>query len=74
MTRSPYDVAVLMERAELWRTEAAAATVEAMRVFCLTEADYCERRVQMSLSTPVIQEVGRSITRFRALQGLNSPQ
>jgi hypothetical protein len=71
MSRSPYDVVVLKERAELWRAEAAAATVDAMRVFCLTEADYCERRVQMSLSTPVIREVGRPVMRFRSLQDLN---
>jgi hypothetical protein len=57
MKRSPYDLAVLKERAELWRAEAAAATLEAMRSFCLTEAAYCERRVEMSLSTPVIREM-----------------
>jgi len=57
MKRSPYDLAVLKERAELWRAEAAAATLEAMRSFCLTEAAHCERRVEMSLSTPVIREM-----------------
>jgi hypothetical protein len=57
MSRSPYDLVVLRERAELWRVEAAKATLEAMRTFCLTEADRCERRVQMSLSTPVIREM-----------------
>jgi hypothetical protein len=56
MSRSPYDLAVLRERAALWRAEAAAATLEAMRAFCLTEADRCERRVQMSLFTPVFRE------------------
>jgi hypothetical protein len=56
MSRSPYDLTVLRERAELWRAEAAAATLEAMRSFCLIEADQCERRVQMSLSTPVLRE------------------
>jgi len=74
MSRSPYDVVVLKERAALWRVEAAASTVDAMRIFCLTEADYCERRVQMSLSTPVIREVGRPVLRFRALNDLNSTQ
>ncbi|HEX4368582.1 MAG TPA: hypothetical protein VH023_17220 [Rhodopila sp.] len=74
MSRSPYDVVVLKERAELWRAEAAAATVDAMRIFCLTEADYCERRVQMSLSTPVIREVGQAVLRFRTLQGINPAQ
>jgi hypothetical protein len=72
MSRSPYDVVVLKERAELWRAEAAAATVDAMRAFCLTEADHCERRVQMSLSTPVIREVGLPVLRFRATPDLNS--
>jgi hypothetical protein len=57
MTRSPYDLSVLRERAALWRAEAAVATLEAMRSFCLTEADQCERRVHMSLSTPVIREM-----------------
>jgi hypothetical protein len=56
MDRSPYDLAVLKERAELWRAEAAATTLEAMRAFCLIEADQCEQRVQMSLSTPVIRD------------------
>jgi hypothetical protein len=56
MKRSPYDLVVLRERAELWRAEAAVATFEAMRAFCLTEAHRCEQRVHMSLSTPVIRE------------------
>jgi hypothetical protein len=56
MKRSPYDLAVLRERAELWRAEAAVATFEAMRAFCLTEAHRCEQRVHMSVSTPVIRE------------------
>ena len=71
MSRSPYDPVVLKERAELWRAEAAAATVDAMRTFCLTEAAYCERRVQMSLSTPVIREVGRPELRFQAWHDVN---
>ena len=57
MNRSPYDLTVLKERAELWRAEANAATLEAMRSFCLTEAAYCEHRVEMSISTPVISEI-----------------
>ena len=71
MSRSPYDVEVLQERAELWRAEAAAATVKAMRDFCLSEADHCERRVQMSLSTPIIREVGHPVLRFRVHQDAN---
>jgi hypothetical protein len=56
MIRSPYDPVVLTERAQLWRAEAACATLEAMRTLCLTEAERCERRVQLSVSTPVILE------------------
>jgi hypothetical protein len=57
MTRSPYDLTVLKERAELWRVEANSATFEAMRSFCLTEAANCERRVELSVTTPVIREI-----------------
>jgi hypothetical protein len=71
MSRSPYDLVVLKERAELWRLEAAAATVDAMRNFCLTEADHCERRVQMSLSTPVIREVGQPVLRFQGRHNIS---
>jgi hypothetical protein len=56
MNRSPYDLAALRERAKLWRAEAAAATLEAMRTFCLTQADQCEQRIQTSLLTPAINE------------------
>ena len=57
MSRSPYDPGTLMERAELWRAEAAAATFEEMRAFCLAEADRCESRVHRSRSTPVFREM-----------------
>jgi hypothetical protein len=69
MSRSPYDLVVLRERADQWRAEAAAATLESMRAFCLTEADHCERRVQLSLSTPIIREMIESEKpwRFRSL-------
>jgi hypothetical protein len=63
MNRSPYDLAVLKERANLWRAEAAVATLDSMREFCLTEAAQCERRVQMSLSTPVFREQFDSLPR-----------
>jgi hypothetical protein len=59
MTHSPYDPVVLEERAQLWRAEADVATLEEMRSFCLTEADRCERRVELSRSTPVIRETIR---------------
>ncbi len=63
MTRSCYDLIVLREQAELWRAEAAVATIDAMRSFCLTEADKCERRVEMSLTTPVFREMLNSPAR-----------
>jgi hypothetical protein len=56
MTHSPYDLVVLEKRAQLWRAEADIATLEEMRSFCLTEADQCERRVELSRSTPVFRE------------------
>jgi hypothetical protein len=56
MSQSPYDLTVLQERAQLWRAEAEAATRESMRIYCLTEADRCQRRVHLSLSTPVFRE------------------
>jgi hypothetical protein len=56
MSASPYDLSVLQERATQWRAEAAAARFEAMRQFCLSEADRCERQVHKSLSTPVLRE------------------
>jgi hypothetical protein len=65
MKRSPYDLVVLRERAELWRAEAATATLDSMRTFCLTEADQCEHRVHVSLSTPVIREMFDSKPRLR---------
>jgi hypothetical protein len=55
MTPSPYDPVILKERAQLWRVEADAATLEEMRTFCLNEADRCERRIELSLSTPVFR-------------------
>jgi hypothetical protein len=51
--RSEYDTKVLKERANQWRDVAATVTFESIRVFCLKEADKCERRLQLSFSTPV---------------------
>jgi hypothetical protein len=56
MHPSPYDPDTLLERAKQWRAEAAVATLEEVRLFCLTEADRCERRVHRSQSTPVFRE------------------
>ncbi|HET6306249.1 MAG TPA: hypothetical protein VFG12_03630 [Rhodopila sp.] len=56
MSKSPYDIVALMERALLWRAEAEATLLEAMRAFCLTEAERCERRVELSRSTPMFRE------------------
>jgi hypothetical protein len=67
MSRSPYDLVVLRERATLWRAEAAVATLETMRTFCLNAANECEQRVELSLTTPVIREMAdRSATLVRA--------
>jgi hypothetical protein len=57
MSRSSYDPEALLERAARWRAEAAAASLEEVRAFCLAEADRCERRVQQSRSTPVFRDV-----------------
>jgi hypothetical protein len=62
MVRSSYDLSVLREQAVRWRAEAASATAESMRAFCLAEADQCERRVQASLITPVIREASERQT------------
>jgi hypothetical protein len=60
MSGSPYDPSVLLKRAALWRAEAAAASLEEVRAFCLAEADQCERRVRRSQSTPVLRDaIGR---------------
>ena len=56
MSESSYDPESLLKRAELWRAEAAVASIEEVRVFCLAEADQCERRVQRSRSTPVLRD------------------
>jgi hypothetical protein len=56
MSRSSYDPEALLQRAALWRAEAAAASREEVRAFCLAEADRCERRVQESRSTPVFRD------------------
>jgi hypothetical protein len=56
MSRSSYDPEALLERAAQWRAQAAATLLEEERAFCLAEADRCERRVQLSRSTPVFRE------------------
>jgi hypothetical protein len=58
MSGSQYDPAVLLEQSASWRAEAAAASLEAARRFCLAEADQRERRVQLSRSTPVLRDEG----------------
>jgi hypothetical protein len=47
---------VLWERAHLWRAEADAASLDAMRQLCLTEAARCEHRVALSFSTPLFRD------------------
>lgn len=61
-----YDPKFLAERALQWRAEAQEATLEAMRVFCLREALWCERRVHMGLHTPAILEPSASARIERA--------
>jgi hypothetical protein len=50
---SPYDTQAVEERAREWRAEAAMTTSATMRAFCLAQAEECERRVRLSLSTPI---------------------
>jgi hypothetical protein len=52
---SPYDTQALRERADRWRVEAARATLEAVRVLCVDEAEKCERRLQQSFWTPIVR-------------------
>jgi hypothetical protein len=56
MNINNYDPDSLTRRAALWRIEAEAATLRAMRLFCLSEADKCEQRAERSLYTPVLSE------------------
>jgi hypothetical protein len=56
MSRNSYDPEALLERAAQWRARAAATVGEEERAFCLAEAEKCERRVQLSRSTPVFRE------------------
>jgi hypothetical protein len=56
VSRSSYDPETLLQRAVEWRARAAAAALEEERAFCLAEAEKCERRVQLSRSTPVFRE------------------
>lgn len=55
MIPSFYDPIVLMERAKLWKIEAEASTLAAMRAFCLEEAEKCEQLASQSLVTPVLR-------------------
>jgi hypothetical protein len=57
---SEYDTRALLVRAEQWRAEAASVTLEAMRAFCLDEAERHEQRLQRSLSTPVFHGWGHT--------------
>jgi hypothetical protein len=52
---SPYDTRVLLDRARQWRAEAARTTLGTMRAYCLAEADWCERRITLSRTTPVFR-------------------
>ena len=52
-----YNIEELATRAAEWRLEAEAATMPAMRRFCLQEASQCERLIQRSLEVCVVTEV-----------------
>jgi hypothetical protein len=60
MPGNNYDPDALTRRAALWRLEAEVATLQEMRVFCLHEADQCERRANLSRNTPVLSEAAQS--------------
>jgi hypothetical protein len=51
---SEFDTEALQQRADQWRVEAAQASSEDMRMFCIREAERCERRLQRSFDTPVL--------------------
>jgi len=57
MIRNSYDPQALLERAAQWRAQALVASQEEERAYCLAEAEKCERRVQLSQSTPVFREI-----------------
>jgi hypothetical protein len=53
---SRYDPCALQKRAQLWRIEAEAVTLQALREFCLEEVQN-ERRAILSIATPVLRQV-----------------
>jgi hypothetical protein len=57
MTYSQYDLWTLEKRIRLWHDEADRAASEAIRQICIAEACECERRLQRSVSTPVLSEI-----------------
>jgi hypothetical protein len=52
---SQYDPRALKVRAHQWRVEADRTHSE-IRDFCLDQAAQCDRRLESSLSTPVLRE------------------
>jgi hypothetical protein len=57
MPWNEYDPESLTERARQWRLVATSAMHESMRVFCLEQAERCDRRVQASINTPVLRDM-----------------
>lgn len=55
---SQYDPHALMNRALLWRLEAQAALREAVRAYCVDQAEQCERLALRSLETPCLKSSG----------------
>jgi hypothetical protein len=60
---SEFDTQALEQRADQWRVEAARASSEDMRMFCIREAEACERRLRQSFDTPVIRVRGQDSAR-----------
>lgn len=56
MFGSYYDPNALTAKAKAWRAEVAVTPLDAMRAFCLSEAERCDRIVEQSLHTPVFHE------------------
>jgi hypothetical protein len=56
MNPSFYDPSALLAKSRLWLVEADAATLPAVRAFCLREAARYETMVQRSIDVPAISD------------------
>jgi hypothetical protein len=57
MSWNEYDPESLTEKARRWRLVAASVRHETTRLFCLDQAERCDRRVQASIDTPVFRDM-----------------